>query len=389
MFKTSISKKTLVTAGILTAFLATSLLSGCGQKQAGGPPQTVQVKAMQVIQKDTPVSYEFVGQVAAQNEVKVQARVSGNIVAKMVAGGATVYKGQPLFTIDRRQYDTALLNRQAQAAQAQASLSQARRDLVRYQSLYAQQAIPQQTLDNSVAQTQQFQAQVDANQALVQQAQLDLSDTVITSPLDGRIDIQDLSVGSYVQAGTTILATVSSVDPINVLFSISENEYIQYSKVADAQKDNTNFGKDLELVLSDGSIYPLQGRIDQVNRSLSQETGTLSIKALFDNPQHLLVPGMFARVRAKGEIRTGALLVPQRAIQELLGKNFVTIVGAEDKAESRPVKLGPKVGNMVVIEEGLSASDKVIVEGFIKTPPGTPLQVVMMQPEELQIPAKK
>lgn len=389
MFKTRISKKTLITAGIITAFLATGLLSGCSKKPAGAPPQTVQVKAMQVIQKDTPVSYEFVGQVAAQNEVKVQARVSGNIVAKMVSGGATVYKGQPLFTIDRRQYDTALLNRQAQAAQAQASLSQARRDLVRYQSLYDQQAIPQQTLDNSVAQTQQFQAQVDANQALVQQAQLDLSDTVITSPLDGRIDIQDLSVGSYVQAGTTILATVSSVDPINVLFSISENEYIQYSKIADAQKDNKNFGTDLELVLSDGSIYPLQGRIDQVNRSLSQETGTLSIKALFENPQHLLVPGMFARVRAKGEIRSGALLVPQRAIQELLGKNFVTIVGAEDKAESRPVKLGPKVGNMVVIEEGLNVSDKVIVEGFIKTPPGTPLQVVMMQPEELQIPAKK
>ncbi len=381
-------KKNRLTAGILAALLATGLLAGCSGQQAGKAPQAVQVKAMQVMQKDTPVAYEFVGQVEAKDEVKVQARVSGNIVAKMVAGGATVYKGQPLFTIDRRQYDTALLNRQATVAQASAALSRSRRDVDRYQSLYNQQAVSQQTLDNAVAEANQYAAQVEANQALVQQAQLDLSDTVITSPLDGRIDITDLSVGSFVQAGTTVLATVSSVDPIRVRFSVSENEYIQF---AHQIPDNATgiLGLNLDLVLSDGSVYPIKGHIDQVDRGLSQETGTLTIKALFENPQKMLVPGMFARIRANGEMRQGALLVPQRAIQELLGKNFVTVVGAEDKAESRPVKLGPKVGNMVVIEEGLTAADTVIVEGFMKTPPGTPLQVVIMQLEELQLPAKK
>lgn len=388
MFTSQTRKTRRLTAGLLSALLAAGLLAGCGGQQAGKPPQTVQVKAMQVIQKDTPVSYEFVGQVEAKDEVKVQARVSGNITAKMVAGGATVYKGQPLFTIDRRQYDTALLNRQAQVAQAQSALSRSRRDVDRYRSLYEQQAISQQTLDNALAEAGQNEAQVAANQALVQQAQLDLGDTVITSPLDGRIDIKDLSVGSFVQAGSTILATVSSVDPVSVRFSVSENEYIQFARQL---PDNAtgNLGVDLDLVLSDGSLYPLKGHIDQIDRGLSQDTGTLTIKAVFENPQKMLVPGMFARVRASGELRHGAILIPQRAVQELLGKNFVTVVGADDKAESRPVKLGPKVGNMVVVEEGLTAADKVIVEGFMKTPPGTPLQVVMMQPEELQIPAKK
>jgi len=375
------------TTFLVISILLVTLLAGCSSQQTARPPQMVEVKAMKVIQRDTPVTYEFVGQVEAKDEVKIQAKVSGNIAQNMVNGG-TVSKGQPLFQIDRRQYEAALINRQAQLAEAEAALSRVRRDVSRYQTLFAQQAISRQTLDNALAEENQAIARVEANRALVEQAQLDLQDTVITSSLDGKIDVKDLSAGNYAQAGQTVLATISSVDPVRVRFSVSENEYLRFARMAQ-QTPDADWGRNLKLVLSDGSVYPLAGNVEQVDRALAQETGTLTVKAVFPNPQRLLVPGMFARVVATGELRQGALLVPQRAVQEMLGKTFVTVVGEGDKAESRPVKMGPKVGNLWVVEEGISPADTVIVEGGMKTPPGTPVKVNLIQPDDLNIPAKQ
>lgn len=366
---------------------AALLASGCGSRQAQGPAP-VAVKAMRVIQRDTPVTYEFVGQVEAKNEVKIISRVSGNITAKMVTGGTAVTADQPLFQIDRRQYTSAVLAAQGNLAKAEAAFSNARLESVRYKQLGAQQAVSQQIVDNALAAESQNAAQVDACRAQLQQAENDLHDTLIVSPVNGRIDMNDLSVGSFVQAGSTVLATVSSVDPVLVKFSMSENEYLRLSRIGRGSSP-AEWGLALNLVLSDGSQYPLTGKIEQVDRGLTQDTGALTLKAVFDNPQKLLVPGMFARVAAQGEVRLGALLIPQRAVQELLGKTFVTVVAEGDKAETRPVKMGPRIGDLWIVEEGLTAGDCVVVEGGAKLAQGTPLKVGMIGPDDLQTVAKQ
>lgn len=361
------------------------LASGCSRQTANKGPQAVEVKAAQVIQRDTPVTYNYVGQVVAKNEVKIQSKVAGNIVNKMVEGGAYVQEGQPLFQIDRRQYEASLLNAQAQLAQAEATLSQTRRERGRYQQLAAQGAVAQQTLDNYVSQEQQNEAMVNAYQASVAQAEDNLQDTYIVSPLSGRVDVNDLSAGSFVAAGSTTIATVSSVDPVFVQFSLSESDYLRFAKLGRGSSPAEWFGN-LTLVLADGTQYPLTGTVEQVDRGLAQNTGTLTIKAAFANPQQLLVPGMFARVVAQAEMRQGALLIPQRAVQKVLDKTFVTVVGEGDKAESRPVKLGSQFGDLYLVEEGLTVSDVIVVDGAQKTQPGTPLKVTMMSPEDLQTP---
>ncbi|EGO63027.1 efflux RND transporter periplasmic adaptor subunit [Acetonema longum] len=366
----------------LIALSAALLASGCSSRQTAQAPQAVEVKAMQVIQQDTPVTYEYVGQVKAKNEVQIKAKVSGNIVAKMVEGGARVSEGQPLFQIDRRQYEAALLNARATLAQAEAALNNSRRDTLRYQQLAAKNGIAQQTLDAQLAAEQQNAAAVDAYQAKARQAADDLDDTLIVAPFNGRIDVNDLSVGDYVTAGSTTLAAISSVNPVFIQFSMSENEYLQLAQHSSGTEPR-EWGGSLKLILSNGAKYPLAGRIAQVDKGLNTDTGTLTLKAVFDNPQQLLIPGMFARIVAEGEMRRGALLVPQRAVQQILGKTFVTVVAAGNKAESRPVQMGPRVGSLWVAEEGLTAGDQVIVEGFSKVQAGTPLQVVMVAPDDL------
>jgi membrane fusion protein (multidrug efflux system) len=377
-----VNKKSIIWLAVLLLFVTT----GCSKQQAARAPQEVAVKAMQTIQKDTPVTYEYVGEIVAKDEVQIQTRVSGNIARKLVKGGDTVRAGQPLFEIDSRQYAASVADVQAQVAQAQASLSNIRRDVVRYQSLAAQGGIAAQTLDTSMAQAEQAQAQVEAYQAKLAQASNDLSDTVIVSPVNGRIGVGELSVGRYVQAGSTVLATVSTVDPVQVRFSMSENEYLKFARMANSPDA---WGQNLKLVLSDGSEYPLAGHLEQIDRGMANQTGTLTMKAAFDNPQQLLVPGMFARIAAVGENRQGALLIPQRAVQEMLGKTFVTVAGADNKAETRTVKMGPKVGSLQIVEEGLTVQDVVVVEGFAKAQPGSPLKITMIGPDDLNIPVAK
>jgi membrane fusion protein (multidrug efflux system) len=386
LFPKSTIKRSLFSLVALTAAL---LAVGCGGKPVQAP-QAVEVKAMQVIQQDTPITYEFIGQVQPKTEAQIKASVSGNIVAKHVAGGSTVTKGQPLFEVDSRQYETALLNAQAQLAQSQAALSNSKLETLRYKQLAAQQAIARQILDTAVSTEQQHSAVVAANQARVRQAENDMRDTVIVSPIDGRMDVNELDVGNFVQAGQTVIATVSTEDPMLVQFSMSEMLYLQLAQhYVDGNGMTNGWGKDLKLVLSDGSEYPLTGQIQQVDRGLTKNTGSLTLKATFANPRKLLLPGMFARVVAQGEVRKNALLIPQRAVQELLGKTFVTIVGEGDKAEQREVRMGVRVGNLWLVESGLSATDRVLAEGAAKTQPGMPLKVIMIGPDDLKTPVKQ
>lgn len=366
----------------LLAIIMMIVSAGCNSQQAVQAPVAVKIKAMQVIQQDTPITYEFVGQVIAKNEVAIRTKVSGNIVEKMVNGGDEVTQGQTLFQIDRRQYEAALLANQSQLAQSMATLSNVQLDTTRYQKLAEQHAIADRVLDTSLSSERENNALVNTNRARVQQAEADLQDTLIVAPFSGKIDVNDLSIGSFVQAGQTVVATLSSVDPIFVQFSMSEDEYLHFAKIG--RDTPAEWGSNLHIILSDGTYYPLSGHIEQVDRGLTQNTATLTMKAVFPNPQRMLMPNMFAKVVAQGELRQGALLIPQRAVQQLLSKTFVTIVGDNDKSETRPVKMGPRIGELQVVEEGLTAEDRVVVEGFGKAPSGTFLSVEMIDQNELQ-----
>lgn len=378
-------KKMRTCCAVVAAVTALTALAGCGgSQQAGQQSAAVPVKAIQVIQRDTPMSYEYAGQVQAKNEVKIQARVSGNIVEKYVDGGTFVSQGQPLFKIDPRTYQSALNSAQANLAQSEANLSNAALIRARYENLVANDALDVQSLTTQRSVEEQNAAVVAANHASVKKAQDDLNDTIIVSPVDGRMDVNDLSVGTYVAAGSTTMVTVSSIDPVFVQFSMSENEYLRLA----ANHENgmvESWGDNVTITLSDGSQYPFAGKVEQVDRSLANNSGTLSFKASFANTNRILIPGMFARVKIKGEIMPNAVLVPQRAIQQLLEKSFVTLVDAEGKAESREVKLGSKVGSYYIIESGVQPGDKVVVEGLTKIQSGIALDVTEVTPEELQL----
>ena len=350
---------------------------GLGGKPTARASQAVEVKAMQVTAKDTPITYEFVGEVEARETAQIKAKVAGNIIEKFVTGGATVQQGQPLFRLEARQYETTVLSNDAAVAESEASLSQIRRDVIRYKQLAAHGAIAQQILDNALAQELQAVAKVDANRAKAQQARLDLRDTLVVSPINGRIDVKDISVGNYVKAGETVLATVSSVDRVRVKFNMNENEYLKLFARSQGI-GSMEPGRQIRIKLSDGSEYPLPGEIEQVDSGMSNGNGAMTLKAVFDNPQKMLLPGMFARVQASGEIRKNAIVIPQRAVQELLGKTFVTVVAEGDKAEQRPVKMGPRIGANWVVEDGLKPGERVVIEGAMKARPGTPVKVTII-----------
>ena len=358
-------------------------LGGCGgQKQSAPAGGAVAVKAMKVLQQDTPLSYEYAGQVRGRDEVKVQPRVSGTIVEKYVTGGQFVTAGQPLYKIDSRQYESAVLSAQATLAQSKATLSNATIDLQRDQELLASDAISEQTVTTQQSNVNQYQAAADANAALLKKAQENLDDTVVYAPMDGRLDVNDVAVGTYASAGQTALVTVGSVDPVFVQFSISEMEYLKFMNLHELNSGNMSNAV-VSITLTNGKEYPQTGKMVQADRALAENTGTLTVKAQFPNPNGILLPGMFARVRLSGEIVPNAILVPQRAIQQLLDKTFVIVVGADGKSESKVVTLGDKVGGYYIVKDGLSADDTVVVEGLTKLQAGMDLNVTMVTPEDM------
>jgi len=370
-------KKVMALALVITSMLA---VTGCGGKQAAAPADTL-VKTMQVIKRDTPIVYEYSGFVEAQNEVQMKARVTGMITEKYVNGGDKVEKGQLMFVIDPRTYQATSWNYQAQVASAQADLSRVRRDADRYQQLYEQGAISKQTLDNTMAELEQSEAKVQAQKALLSSAQVDLGETNVVAPFSGKVSANDLAVGTFVTAGTTVLATISNSDPVRVKFSLAEAEYLKL--VATKAADGTAPLENLTIVLADGSTYPLKGKLTQVDRSISEGTGTLTLKAEFDNPDKVLLPGMFAHLQANIGTKKDALLVPQRAVTEIMYKTFVYVVNSENKVEMKEVKLGARVGRLWVVESGLDGTENIIVEGTQKVKKGSAVKAEAMTEQDL------
>ena len=246
-------------------------------------------------------------------------------------------------------------------------------------------AIPEQRLTTQKATERQNEAVVASYQALVKKAQDDVNSTLVVSPVDGRIDVNDVGVGTYVQAGSTTLVTVGALDPVFVQFSMSENEYLSLRQVSQNNFANSGWGEDVMITLSNGEVYPLKGKVTQADRSLANNSGTLTLKASFANPDEILIPGMFARVKIAGVPIKDAVLVPQRAVQQVLDKSLVMLVNAENQAEPRPVILGEKVGSYYLVKEGLTVNDTVVVEGLTKVKEGVALDVTIVTPEELEL----
>lgn len=364
---------TLALAGMMA-------FAGCGQKQQA-KSNVIPVKSMQVKRQDTPDTHEFTGFVEAQQEAKITANVSGRITSKNFNGGDYVQAGQVLFTIDQRTYQANVLKAQADLANAKSELIRLNRDADRYTQLYNQHAVSKQTYDNAIAQRDQAQASVDAYQARLENARISMHDTEVVAPFSGRIDTSDLAVGNYVTAGQTVLATMSNLDPVRIKFSISENEYLQLAKAY--SENGVKSLEDLKLILSDGTVYSGRGVVDQANREITSGTGTLTLKARYDNPNHMLMPGMFARVQANAGTLQNAILIPQRAVKEMLYKKFVFVIGSDNKVDMKEVKLGARVGRFYIVESGLEGNENLVVEGVQKVSKGSEVKATPMTEADL------
>lgn len=377
-----VSKKILTAVTCTFLFTATSIIfTGCGDdaNQAAMQTPATPVKTMMVLRRDTPESSDYAGQVVATSEVKVQSKIAGNIMEKYVTGGQVVSVNQPLFKIDSRNYESALLQAQANLYQSEVNLNNAQIDFDRYRQLYSEGAISEQTITTQAATVRAYDAQRAANEALVQTAQQNLQDTLIVAPMSGKLGVDDVAIGTYVTPGSTNLVTIGSNDPVYVQFSIVESEYLNFIQ-NDAISNNSI---DVTLTLSDGTKYSEVGRIVGLDRALGDNTGTLTVKALFRNPDGLLLPGMFARVTLSGRVVPNAMLVPQRAVQQLLDKSFVMVVGDGNKSVAKTVELGNRVGSYFIVKNGLRASDMVVVEGLTSLREGMDLNVTMVTPKEM------
>ena len=368
---------------------ATLLLAGCGggedtENQATEDYPTP-VKAMKVLTTDAPITFSYSGQVVDRNEMKVQSKVTGSVVEKYVKGGQDVVEGQILFKIDDRQYKSAVLQAEANLAKSQTNLAKERVDLQRDEELWQSNAISEQVLANQRAAVKSQESEVEANQALLQKAKDDLADTIVYAPMSGRLGIDDVPVGTLANAGSTPLATIGVVDPVFVQFAVSEQEYLRISRGERADRENGRAQPDLKisLTLADGSIYPYQGQFAEFDRTMGNATGTLTVRTIFKNPSGLLVPGMYTRVEVTGLTIPGAMLVPERALQQLLGETLVIVARSDNTSAIRKVTIGDKIGSYYVVKSGLKPDDWVIVEGLTNLRDGMPLEVTQVTAKDM------
>lgn len=317
----------------------------------------------------------------AENSVAVHARVSGYIVEKFVKGGEQVVAGQPLYRIDSRQYEASVANAEAQAAQANANLKNAEVDLQRYETLAQQDAIAQQRVDTQRSTTEQAKAAYEAYQASLKIAQDNLGDTMVYAPYSGTLRMDDVDMGTFVQAGSTTLVTIDSIDPIFVEFSMTEQEYLDFMK--NPTGDDSS-GPNIQLKLADGDTYNELGSIVQAAKSLDKSTGKLVLKASFPNPNHLLLPNMYATVVSPGEKLKNAILVPNRAILQIMDKNFVYVVNSAGVVEQKTVEVGGTKGNETIIKAGLAPGDVIIVDGLTKVKNGVKVNGKQLTKEQLK-----
>lgn len=368
------SKYWLWMVGFL-ALAAITLLGGCASKTEAAAPPPPEVQVVNIQQKDVPVYREWVAILDGYVNADIRPQVSGYLLKQNYREGSLVHKGDVLFEIDRRPFEAALQQAQGQQAQAEAQLGKTTLDVQRDTPLAKQSAIPQAQLDNDIQANAAATAVVEANKAQVAQARLNLGFTKVRSLVDGVAGLAKGQIGDLV-GPTSLLTTVSQLQPIKVYFSISEQEYLPFAATISeitSGKRVAGRGKTLELILADGSVYPSKGSILIADRQVDLKTGTIRFAGAFDNPGGMLRPGQFARVRIPTALAKNALLVPQRAVMETQGSYQVAVVTPDNKASIRPVTVGERVGDMWIIKNGVQPSEQVIVEGFQKVREGSPV----------------
>jgi membrane fusion protein, multidrug efflux system len=368
---------------------AAVLLSGC-TKEATPPAPPLEVPVVQVIQRDAPIVVERVGQIYGAEDIEIRARVAGFLEGIHFKEGTWVKKGALLYTIDPREQQEKVAQAQGDVASAKSRIVKAESDVKRYRPLAEMKAVSQRDLDAAVAEEGAARGQVDAAEAALNTARISLGYTRIASPIDGLIGMTRAQVGDYVGQipNPVVLDTVSNVDTVLARFSITERDYFDLMRRIRARQEGDLHHQDLELVLADGTVYPQKGSIDFADRQVDSTTGTLRLQASFANPDRLLRPGQYARVRIVVEVRKGALLVPQRAVQELQGQYMVTIAGTDDTAQVRTVTMGPRLGSLWLVEKGLEPGDRVILEGAQKLKAGAKIVPKAVPPPDEAPPAE-
>jgi membrane fusion protein, multidrug efflux system len=353
-------------ASIASAFVAI----GCGTAAppAAGPAD---VLVAEVTQRDVPVTGDWVGTTDGYINAQIRAKVQGYLLKQGYRDGSTVKAGQLLYQLDPRQYQADLDKAAGDLAQAKANLLRSQLNESKYRPLVKVGAVSQREYDNTVQEVRADQAAVEAAQGNVAAAKLNLEWTKITSPIDGVAGITQAQIGDLISP-TTVMTTVSQVDPIKVYFPISEQEYLRFADGIEhfRRTGDASTAPTLQLILANGDLYPHTGKPSAVNRQVESETGAIQIESLFYNPDNLLRPGQFARVRAVTESLKDALVVPQRAVQEVQGNHQVAVVGADDTVDIRAVKVGPRYEGLWVITDGVKPGERVVAEGLQKVRTG-------------------
>lgn len=355
---------------VLGVFLFTAVVfvcAGCERgKQVAAPPPPPEVLVVEVAQQDVPIYFEWLGTTDGYVNAQIRPRVQGYLQSQHYREGSFVQAGDPMFTIDPREYQAALEQAQGALGQAEANLGKTQLDVARFTPLAKEGAISQQELDNAVQANQANKASVEAARAAVDNAKLNLGWTQVTAPISGIAGISVAQIGDLVTP-STVLTTISQVDPIKVYYPISEQEYLHFARrIHEIDAGRGGERPPLELILADGSIYPERGKFTFADRQVNLQTGTITMQALFPNPGNILRPGQYAKVRVAPDLQKGALLVPQRAVQELQGMYQVAVVGPDNVVQIRTVKPGERVGSLWIINEGLKLGELVVVEGLQK-----------------------
>ncbi len=356
--------------------LVTALLIACGRKEtapAVKPP--VEVSVLTVEPHDVPAVFEYVAQTQSSRQVNIRARVNGFLDKRVYTEGSKVKEGQVLFLMDKKPFQAQVDAARAQLSKAQAALEVAKSNLARVKPLAEQEALSQKDLDDATGNFQSTSASVEAAKAQLESAQLNLSYCTITSPVAGISGSAAQADGTYLNQENSQLTTVAVLTPMWVNFSLSENEVQGFrDQFAKGQLMRApNHMLVVEIMLVDGQMFPFTGSVTFTNPEFDEKTGTFLIRASVDNPEGILRPNQYVRVRVKGATRPNAILVPQRAVLQGAKGRFVWVVDKENQAESRPVTVGDWVGDEWLITEGLRAGDRVVVDGGLKLGPGTPL----------------
>lgn len=356
-----------------------TLLVACSKQPAETPKPPVEVTAITIVAKDTPVELEFVADTRSSRQVEIRARVEGFLEKRLYTEGEVVKAGQKMFQMDRKPFEAALQSAKGQLGEREAALSVAHATLARVRPLAEKNALSKKDLDDAVGFVQQSQAAVFAAQGEVTTAELNLSYTTLYSPLDGLSSFSKKHEGSYLSAGEGGLLTyVAQLDPIWVNFSVSENQMLKYR--GEVERGLLRFPAlnlfEVAVTLADGSPFPHLGQIDFSEPSFSQETGTFLVRTQFANPEGDLRPGQFVRVQLRGAVRPNSILVPQRALLQGAKGHYVWVIDKDGKAVRREVEIGDWQGDGLFINQGLLPGERIVVDGAIRLSPGAIVKVI-------------